>query len=544
MGNLCGKKDPIDFDAPANLSQFKILRSIGKGAFGKVAIVEHRLTKKEYAVKYMNKDLIVQKKAVKNVYHERKILERLSSPFVVNLWYAFQDAEDFYMIMDLKMGGDLAFSMTQTGPFTEDRLRFYAVELACGLQYLQSRCIVHRDIKPDNILMDATGHVAIADFNVAEYLPKGTTLKGRTGTRPYMAPEVLQRSPYAFAVDWWSLGMTLLELALGRHPFQSMRDSDAESIVCNGTVDVSCASTLSPECKDFLKGLLKRDAVKRLHLRAKGAHGSVNTSIERLDEIGTVREPMPAVMEQNAATIADCCLSGVAGVSVPDGTANSDFLNHPWFCEHPVGAAIDWDLAQSGDLPPPYVPPKDQMNCDATYELEEMMLEDNPIHLKKCSNGSLDHLWQDPKRDPLLIKMERKFEVYDRIQESQKTLGLRASKSLRRKPTQLSRSASVKPDLPKKEEVNKAVNSTNLVLPLDAELAKSGSICFEIHRVNGSTHSLPAPGTKGAPVAVTHSGGAVSVTPSDVTIPSVSSSPAEGTELANPNRSAPHITVT
>ncbi|NWU66621.1 ST32A kinase, partial [Pterocles burchelli] len=198
---------------------FEILRAIGKGSFGKVCVVQKNDTKKMYAMKYMNKQKCVERNEVRNVFKELQIMQGLEHPFLVNLWYSFQDEEDMFMVVDLLLGGDLRYHLQQNVRFQEGTVKLFICELVLALDYLQRRSIIHRDIKPDNILLDEHGHVHITDFNIATMLTKEIQVTTIAGTKPYMAPEMfnsMKPTGYSFAVDWWSLGITAYELLRAR----------------------------------------------------------------------------------------------------------------------------------------------------------------------------------------------------------------------------------------------------------------------------------------------------------------------------------------
>ena len=165
-------------------------------------------TKEIYALKYIRKIDCVRADFAHNIIRERRILQELEHPLIVNLRYAFQDEEFMYMVSDLmyafqlsllinlRLGGDLRFHINRK-TFTEEAIRFWIAEVACALRYLHTRGIVHRyhafigvtygsDVKPDNILLDAEGHAHLADFNVASYLQPNRKLTGRSGTAAYM----------------------------------------------------------------------------------------------------------------------------------------------------------------------------------------------------------------------------------------------------------------------------------------------------------------------------------------------------------------------
>jgi serine/threonine kinase 32 len=126
------------------LSHFILLRSVGKGAFGKVRVVQHKGTKKLFALKYINKDKCIQMKAIDNVISERRLLEHIDYSLIVNLRYAFQDDENLFMVLDLMLGGDLRFHLDRLGQLPEKFVQFYAAEIALSLNYLHGRDIIHR----------------------------------------------------------------------------------------------------------------------------------------------------------------------------------------------------------------------------------------------------------------------------------------------------------------------------------------------------------------------------------------------------------------
>ncbi|XP_019594691.1 serine/threonine-protein kinase 32A isoform X3 [Rhinolophus sinicus] len=288
MGANTSSKPPVfDENEDVNFDHFEILRAIGKGSFGKVCIVQKNDTKKMYAMKYMNKQKCVERNEVRNVFKELQIMQGLEHPFLVNLWYSFQDEEDMFMVVDLLLGGDLRYHLQQNVRFQEVTVKLFICELAMALDYLQSQRIIHRDMKPDNILLDEHGHVHITDFNIAALLPRETSITTMAGTKPYMAPEMFnsrREAGYSFAVDWWSLGVTAYELLRGR-----------------------------------------------------------------------LLEPNP---DQRFSHL-------------------SDVQNFPYMND------TNWDAVLQKRLIPGFIPNKGRLNCDPTFELEEMILEAKPLHKKK-----------------------------------------------------------------------------------------------------------------------------------------------------------------
>jgi serine/threonine kinase 32 len=215
----CCFSEPVDFDGEVNLYHFDLHRAVGKGAFGKVRVVEHKRSKKLYALKYIDKSRCIRQKAIANIIQERRLLEEIDHPFIVNLRYAFQDDENCFFVLDLMLGGDLRFHLERKGFIKEDVVRFWIAELSCALKYLHRQRIIHRDLKPDNILLDAGGHAHITDFNVAIHYSERRHHTSVAGSMAYMAPQVLNKKGYSWQIDWWSLGITAYELMFHRRPF-------------------------------------------------------------------------------------------------------------------------------------------------------------------------------------------------------------------------------------------------------------------------------------------------------------------------------------
>eukprot|EP00457_Paulinella_chromatophora_P003414 gb/GEZN01003422.1/.p1 GENE.gb/GEZN01003422.1/~~gb/GEZN01003422.1/.p1 ORF type:complete len:480 (-),score=88.73 gb/GEZN01003422.1/:362-1801(-) len=264
MGGLCcsEKLPPID-ETQVNASHFEIMKVVGKGGFGKVNAVMHRPTNTMMAMKRMSKKKLIKKDAyVVTSWRERNIMAQLSSPFLVNLLYAFQDKEDLFVIMPFMQGGDLRYYLNTVGPMNEEVARFYAAEVILGLEELHSKHIAYRDLKPDNILFDSQGHMRISDFGLGVILKEKNRYrtKGSAGTAGYQAPEIMQRKTYTTTADIWSFGITLYEMLNCARPFSKSEDfsNPRQDYRVNFMVKVT------PECKTLIRGLLRIDAKQRL----------------------------------------------------------------------------------------------------------------------------------------------------------------------------------------------------------------------------------------------------------------------------------------
>ncbi|KAI8364247.1 kinase-like domain-containing protein [Blakeslea trispora] len=265
MGNADSVPENLNSREEVNFSHFRILKILGKGAFGKVYQVQHVKRKELYALKVINKERCIQLDAVNNMIRERTILECIDHPLICNMRFAFQDSLSLYMTMDLMSGGDLRSHLKQD--HHEHVIRFWMAELVCAIKYLHSQGIVHRDIKPDNILLDQEGHVHLGDFNIACHLPnkKQRPLTSLSGTAVYFAPEMFKGSGYCEDIDWWSLGITFYECIYGIRPWLHFTNiEELSKQVQFRKIAFPFKQSVSPQCISALKAFLERDPKKRL----------------------------------------------------------------------------------------------------------------------------------------------------------------------------------------------------------------------------------------------------------------------------------------
>ncbi|CAH0721290.1 unnamed protein product, partial [Brenthis ino] len=213
---------------PITQNTFRMYRVLGKGGFGEVCACQVRATGKMYACKKLEKKRIKKRKGEAMVLIEKQILQRINSRFVVNLAYAYETKDALCLVLTIMNGGDLKFHIynmcgADTGLGLE-RARFYAAQVACGLEHLHKMGIVYRDCKPENILLDDAGHVRISDLGLAVDVPEGGSVRGRVGTVGYMAPEVIDNERYTFSPDWFSFGCLVYEMIEGRAPFRARKE--------------------------------------------------------------------------------------------------------------------------------------------------------------------------------------------------------------------------------------------------------------------------------------------------------------------------------
>uniref|UniRef100_UPI0037E88FF7 serine/threonine-protein kinase Sgk2b n=1 Tax=Semicossyphus pulcher TaxID=241346 RepID=UPI0037E88FF7 len=245
-------------------SDFDYLKVIGKGSFGKVLLARHRKHGGYYAVKVLQKQMIVKRKEQRHVMVERSVLLKgLQHPFLVGLHFSFQTSNTLYFVLDYVNGGELFYHLQREGSFPEPRAAFYAAEMLMALGYLHSLDIVYRDLKPENILLDSEGHVMLTDFGLCkEGVALGGIMHTFCGTPEYLAPEVLQGQPYSPAVDWWGLGTVLFEMLYGMPPFYSRSKAEMFENILHAPLQLRAG--VSQAACSLLERLLQRDVNKRL----------------------------------------------------------------------------------------------------------------------------------------------------------------------------------------------------------------------------------------------------------------------------------------
>mmetsp|Transcript_481 Transcript_481/g.1363 ORF Transcript_481/g.1363 Transcript_481/m.1363 type:complete len:783 (-) Transcript_481:511-2859(-) len=265
----------LEINMTVSPADFDVHRILGKGGFGEVHGCRKRDTGKMFAMKKLDKRRLKLKSSEYSAVHERNVLGEMNSKFVVNLKYAFHDADTLYLILDLMEGGDLSFHLKRhDGPFPEDVAMFYAAEITLGLQHIHSRNMVYRDLKPANILLDHDGHCRISDMGLVRDLHRSLPTS-ECGTRGYMAPEVMQKHhAYGRGADWFSLGCTVLELLTKSRPFAPRgEDGEADALARTLSGEYSWGEykeNISVEGRAFVKALLEVDPDKRLGSRPKG----------------------------------------------------------------------------------------------------------------------------------------------------------------------------------------------------------------------------------------------------------------------------------
>ncbi|XP_045540038.1 G protein-coupled receptor kinase 2 isoform X2 [Papilio machaon] len=338
---------------PVTQHTFRMYRVLGKGGFGEVCACQVRATGKMYACKKLEKKRIKKRKGEAMVLIEKQILQRINSRFVVNLAYAYETKDALCLVLTIMNGGDLKFHIynmcgADTGLGLE-RARFYAAQVACGLEHLHKMGIVYRDCKPENILLDDAGHVRISDLGLAVDVPEGGTVRGRVGTVGYMAPEVIDNERYTFSPDWFSFGCLVYEMIEGRAPFRARKEKvKREEVDRRVKHEQEKYSSKFSECARALcSALLAKSCAARLGGAGRRGADTVKAHrfFQRLNwprlEAGLLEAPF--VPDPHAVYAKDVLdieqFSTVKGVNLDAaddtfyGKFNTGSVSIPWQCE-------------------------------------------------------------------------------------------------------------------------------------------------------------------------------------------------------------------
>ncbi|XP_059870011.1 serine/threonine-protein kinase N3 isoform X1 [Delphinus delphis] len=256
---------PLSCRKPPRLQDFRCLAVLGRGHFGKVLLVQFKGTGQYYAIKALKKQEVLSRDEIESLYCEKRILEavgRMGHPFLLSLLACFHTSSHACFVTEFVPGGDLMMQIHED-VFPEPQARFYLACVVLGLQFLHEQKIIYRDLKLDNLLLDAQGFLKIADFGLCkEGIGFGDRTSTFCGTPEFLAPEVLTQEAYTRAVDWWGLGVLLYEMLVGECPFPG--DTEEEVFDCIVNAEAPYPRFLSVQGLELIQKLLQKCPEKRL----------------------------------------------------------------------------------------------------------------------------------------------------------------------------------------------------------------------------------------------------------------------------------------
>jgi len=247
------------------LDYYSSVKLIGKGAFGKVILGIHKLTGKYVAIKTIEKKFMQDELSRRKVFQEVYILKKIRHANVIRLLEVFEDTEHILIVMEYAAGGDLLKYVRANGAFNETHAREIFRQIVYGLGHIHARSVLHRDIKLDNILIDANGGVKICDFGVSKIIAKDDVIKEQCGTPAYIAPEVISNEGYqGFYIDHWSLGVLLYAMLTANVPFKAKNMEELLEVI--KTKRVAFPIKISEYAMDLIRSLLKLNPTERLSI--------------------------------------------------------------------------------------------------------------------------------------------------------------------------------------------------------------------------------------------------------------------------------------
>ncbi|XP_065132375.1 microtubule-associated serine/threonine-protein kinase 3 isoform X2 [Paramisgurnus dabryanus] len=273
-GTSTPRRKPLERD-------FETIKLISNGAYGAVYLVRHRETRQRFAMKKINRQNLILRNQIQQVFVERDILTFAENPFVVSMFCSFETRRHLCMVMEYVEGGDCANLLKNMGPLPVDMTRMYFAETVLALEYLHNYGIVHRDLKPDNLLITSMGHIKLTDFGLSkiglmnmttnmyeEHMEKDTREffdKQVCGTPEYIAPEVILRQSYGKPVDWWAMGIILYEFLVGCVPFFGDTPEELFGQVVSDEIEWPEGDDALPaDSQDLIIKLLRQSPLERL----------------------------------------------------------------------------------------------------------------------------------------------------------------------------------------------------------------------------------------------------------------------------------------
>ncbi|XP_071020023.1 serine/threonine-protein kinase MARK2 isoform X4 [Oncorhynchus clarkii lewisi] len=273
-----------------HIGNYRLLKTIGKGNFAKVKLARHVLTGKEVAVKIIDKTQL-NSSSLQKLFREVRIMKLLNHPNIVKLFEVIETEKTLYLVMEYASGGEVFDYLVAHGRMKEKEARAKFRQIVSAVQYCHQKCIVHRDLKAENLLLDSDMNIKIADFGFSNEFVMGSKLDTFCGSPPYAAPELFQGKKYdGPEVDVWSLGVILYTLVSGSLPFDGQNLKELRERVLRGKYRIPFY--MSTDCENLLKKFLILNPTKRGSLEQIMKDRWMNVGHEE-EELKPYIEPMP-----------------------------------------------------------------------------------------------------------------------------------------------------------------------------------------------------------------------------------------------------------
>ncbi|XP_074023918.1 serine/threonine-protein kinase MARK2 isoform X4 [Numenius arquata] len=287
---LRGRNSATSADEQPHIGNYRLLKTIGKGNFAKVKLARHVLTGKEVAVKIIDKTQL-NSSSLQKLFREVRIMKVLNHPNIVKLFEVIETEKTLYLVMEYASGGEVFDYLVAHGRMKEKEARAKFRQIVSAVQYCHQKFIVHRDLKAENLLLDADMNIKIADFGFSNEFTFGNKLDTFCGSPPYAAPELFQGKKYdGPEVDVWSLGVILYTLVSGSLPFDGQNLKELRERVLRGKYRIPFY--MSTDCENLLKKFLILNPTKRGTLEQIMKDRWMNVGHED-DELKPYMEPVP-----------------------------------------------------------------------------------------------------------------------------------------------------------------------------------------------------------------------------------------------------------
>ncbi|MCQ2820435.1 MAG: serine/threonine-protein kinase [archaeon] len=313
-----------------NLSCFKFIKKIGKGSYGRVWKVIDIKKRHSLALKEISKAMVLKYGLSKEVFAEKEILSKLYHPFIINMYTCFQDSDNLYMILDYSPYKDLRCQYKYFDLFKEDEIKFISCCMILALNYIHQNKIIHKDIKPENLLFDDKGYLRLTDFGISKYIH--TNERGVPGTFGYFSPEALENSKMGYESDYFTMGIVLYELTTCKRPYDSIckeelkRRFKEEKLKTEPIIKLGYSSNLA----DFLIKLLEVDPEQRLGHKGIDEianHPWLNETDWKHIHYKSLKSPFLGRIEFNSAEKEDMAYCTIREITGPEENENKSTLS-------------------------------------------------------------------------------------------------------------------------------------------------------------------------------------------------------------------------